>query len=130
MHDREIEVLGKPQEAVQESDSEHDTSELESSSDSLSISELGEDFLSNQSNQNNNRLSCKNVLEHHSTAAKKPSQMKLSMFDVANAPIEDSDMKNGSSQLQNRPSLARNSVQSISNAVGALKDAVRFKNAK
>ena len=41
-------MLGKPQEAAQESDSEHDTSELESESESMSMSELGDDFLSNQ----------------------------------------------------------------------------------
>ena len=74
-------MLGKPQEAAQESDSEHDTSELESESESMSMSELGEDFLSNQSQ--NNRLSCKNVLDHASLASKKPSQMKLPMFDGA-----------------------------------------------
>ena len=58
--------------------------------------------------------------------------MKLQMFEGAtlHAPIEDSDMGKGGSQQQNRPTLVRGSVQSINNAVGALKDAVRFKNAK
>ena len=124
-------MLGKPQEAAQESDSEHDTSELESESESMSMSELGEDFLSNQAQ--NNRLSCKNLLDYASVASKKPSQMKLQMIDVAtvHAPIEDSDMnKGGSFQQPNSAALVGSQVPSIHNAVGALKDAVRFKNAR